>query len=124
MSEYYSTCPFPKPKTKKKKPLYNGYKDKANRYCIYCGEAYAERHEVFPGTANRQISIENKFQVDLCPAHHAELQDNVTEWAKKENVKLKRYFQRRWEREMIEKTGISEDNARTMWIEMIGRSYL
>ena len=53
---YYETCAIPKPGNKKKKILYNGYKNKAERVCFFCKTPNAERHEVFPGN-NRQISI-------------------------------------------------------------------
>lgn len=68
LDEYYQTCPFPKPKTTKKKKKVNGWKNKKYRRCKYCGEGNAERHEVFFG-ANRQTSIDNKFQVDVCRKH-------------------------------------------------------
>ena len=123
MNNYYDTCAFPKPRATKKKLLCNGYKDKPNRYCMYCGTAYAERHEVFPGSGNRQISIREGFQVDVCSAHHAELQNNITKWAQEENLRLRQMFQSEWENKLID-DGCSEDQARYAWIQMIGRSYL
>lgn len=50
---YYRNCPFPKPKTTKKKLLVNGYKDKEKRRCWYTDRPGAERHEIFGGP-NRQ----------------------------------------------------------------------
>lgn len=35
--EYYESCAFPKPKTKKKKLLENGYKNKQDRICEITG---------------------------------------------------------------------------------------
>ena len=69
MANYYDSCPIPKPRSAKKKRACNGYKDKKNRYCYYCGTPYAERHEVYGGS-NRQKSILNKWQVDLCHSCH------------------------------------------------------
>ena len=69
MIDYYKTCAVAKPVDKKKKKLMNGYKDKPNRICVECGTGYAERHEIFGG-ANRQHSIEDKLQIDLCKECH------------------------------------------------------
>lgn len=101
--------------------VYN-VKDKAERCCYYCGTPYAERHEVFGGP-NRQISIDNGFQVDLCPAHHREIQDNITEWAKKQNRIWRKAYQTKYERTLI-KRGATEEQARESFIMLIGRSYL
>lgn len=120
---YYDTCAFPKPKDKKKKLLYNGYKTKAERVCAYCNMPHAERHEIFPGSANRQISIREKFQIDVCPQHHKELQDNITEWGQRENKKLKKACQYKWEKKLID-AGTAPERTREAWIQMIGRSYL
>ena len=118
---YYDTCAIPKPATRKKKKKCNGYKDKPNRFCAYTGQPYAERHEVFGGP-NRQISIDMGFQVDVSPEVHRELQDNITEWAQKENRRLRQKFQRRYEQDLID-AGMSEEQARYAWIQLIGRSY-
>lgn len=78
--------PVPKPeKTKKKRKKQNGYANKAERYCHYCGTAYAERHEVYGGNPNRQISIDHGFQVDLCQKCHLEIEENITDRAKERN---------------------------------------
>ena len=84
ISDYYRTCPFPKPVDKRKKKKVNGYKDKHKRRCYYCGTYGAERHEVY-GNSNRQISIDNGFQVDLCRDCHREMQENITTRAKERN---------------------------------------
>lgn len=91
---YYDTCAFPKPRDKKKKKKCNGYKHKADRICAYTGRPFAERHEIFCGR-NRQISIDNGFQIDVCPEIHA----------------------------LID-AGIAPDEARERWLRLIGRSYL
>lgn len=115
--------PIEKPKNRKKQKTVNGWKDKPDRYCAYCGRPYAERHEVFYGTSNRQISIDNGFQVDVCETHHKELHEDLTEWAQATNSRLRQTFQRSWEAKLIE-TGITPDQARTLWILLIGRNYL
>ena len=122
LDNYYQNCPFPKPKTTKKKKKVNGWKNKKYRRCKYCGEGNAERHEVFFG-ANRQISIDNKFQVDVCRKHHEELHANSTDWAISENKKLRQYFQLKYEIELIEQ-GYTAEQARREWMRLIGRNYL
>lgn len=119
---YYDTCAFPKPQDKKKKKKCNGYKDKADRVCAYTGRPFAERHEIFCGR-NRQISIDNGFQIDVCPEIHAELQANITEWAQAENLRLRQKCQSEYEDTLIG-SGIAPDEARKLWIRLIGRSYL
>lgn len=119
---YYDTCAFPKPRDKKKKKKVNGYKDKADRICAYTGRPFAERHEIFCGR-NRQISIDNGFQIDVCQELHAELQENITEWAQAENLRLRQKCQSEYEDTLIS-SGIAPDEAREDWLRLIGRSYL
>ena len=107
--------------TKKQKKT-NGYKEKAKRICCYTGEPFAERHEVFRGP-NRQISIDNGFQIDVCRAMHEELQANVTEWAQRENLHWKQHFQQMYEDKLIA-SGMTSKQARDMWLKLIGRNYL
>lgn len=123
LDEYYQNCPFPKPKpTKKKRLLYNGYKNKAQRICYYTGRPGAERHEIWGGPW-RQTSIEMGFQVDLCPELHRELHANQSEWAKRENLYWRRRYQKEYEDKLI-KSGVSKKQARECWMALIGRNYL
>lgn len=119
---YYETCAFPKPQDKKKKKKCNGYKDKESRVCAYTGRPFAERHEIFCGR-NRQISIERGFQIDVCPEIHEELQANITEWAQAENLRLRQKCQWEYENDLIS-TGVTPEQARELWLKLIGRSYL
>lgn len=121
MSDYYYNCPFPKPKPSKRKLLSNGWKDKGNRRCYYCGAFGAERHEVFPGK-NRQISIREGFQVDVCSEHHKMLQENTTPWAQAENKFLKADIQRNYIKKLVG-YGMNKEQALEVWMEMIGRNY-
>lgn len=116
--------PAPKPlKTKKKKLLENGYKDKPQRHCYYTGQAGAERHEVYSGK-NRQISIEYGFQVDLSPEIHARFHnprtredfDRIEYWEKK--------CQRDFETKLIYDKGMSAKSARACFMAIIGKNYL
>lgn len=122
MNDYYKTCPIPKPIDRKKKKKVNGYKDKHKRICYYCHTAGADRHEVF-GASNRQISINNGFQVDLCRKCHKEIQDNITQWAQEQNTFWKQKYQKEYEQKLIER-GMSPKDARAFWICLIGRNYL
>lgn len=114
--------PFPKPVERKKKKKYNGYKDKAERFCYYCGTPYAERHEVFGGPL-RQVSIDYGFQVDLCPNCHRELQENITERAQEENLKWKQYYQAKYMAQLME-DGAEEKVALRLWMRLIGKNYI
>lgn len=122
MNDYYKNCAFPKPVNKKKKKKANGWKGKKDRFCKYCGKPYAERHELFGGS-NRQLSIDKGWQIDVCTKHHGELQANITSWAKEENLRLRRLYQTKQEEEFMEASA-SANQAREIWISMIGKSYL
>lgn len=106
----------------KKNKKVNGWKMKSERFCKYCGRPYAERHEVFGGS-NRQISIDNEFQIDVCRHHHEELHKNCSEWATAENERLKKHFQFKHEGRLIE-LGYTEEQARRDWMLLIGKNYL
>lgn len=122
MNEYYRTCPFPKPQDTKKKKLMNGYKDKANRICAYCGRPNAERHEIFGGP-NRQISIRYGFQIDVCNDHHGLLQENIALWAQEQNRLLRAKCEREYLDNLID-DGLTEEQALDMWMQLIGKNYI
>lgn len=112
LDKYYQNCAYPKPpKTKKKKLLYNGYKDKPQRRCWYTGRPGADRHEIWPGNSFRQTCIDHGFQVDVCREIHDILHANSSEWAKTENLKWKMYYQQKYENELME-AGLSQEQAR------------
>lgn len=114
--------PVPKPVDKPKKRKQNGWKDKSERYCYYCKTANAERHEVYGGNPNRQISINHGFQVDLCPKCHKEMQDNITDQAQERNEFWRRHYQEIYEGKLIS-SGVSIKQARELWMLLIGRNY-
>lgn len=70
-----------------------------------------------------QLSIDNGFQIDVCSEIHAELQENITEWAQAENLRLRQKCQSEYEDTLIG-SGITPDEARKLWLNLIGRSYL
>ena len=112
---------FPKPSDRKKRKKANGWKHKCDRICAYCGTPYAERHEIFGGP-NRQNSIDHEFQIDLCSAHHRELQENCSEWAQAENRRLRQECQERFEAQLQEE-GLTAVQAREEWMLLIGKNY-
>jgi hypothetical protein len=122
MNAYYMTCAVPKPVDKRKKKKQNGWKEKPGRVCAYDGTAGAERHEVFGGPL-RQVSIDLGFRVDVSPKRHAELHANATEWATRENLRLRRFFQAKYEAECFA-AGMGTEEARAAWMKLMGRSWL
>lgn len=123
----------------KKRKKQNGWKDKPNRYCRYTGRPYAERHELFCGNPLRQISIDNGFQVDLCwPIHklfhgivdRAGLESvgitmpNPLVWAENELEKLRQECQQNYECKEQTERGLTPEQARANWMELIGRNYI
>ena len=120
---YYNSCTIPKPIDKKKPKLTNGYKNKASRICYYCDNAGGERHEVYGGNPNRQISIKHQFQVDLCQDCHEEIEANITDRAKERNEYWQKHFQSLYESKLIE-SGVSKKQARGLWMLLIGWNYL
>lgn len=121
MNDYYKNCAVPKPPEKKKKKLMNGWKDKPRRRCVICGQLGAERHELFGGP-NRQISIREGFQVDLCRSHHEAFHRRDPEWLPI-ILEYQRKAQRHYEMAYIH-AGMSPSDARHIWMELIGRNYL
>lgn len=120
--KYYDYAARQMTRAAREKKKCNGYKDKADRICFYTGLPYAERHEVFGG-ANRKTSLRCGFQVDLSPAAHRELQDNVTSWAKKENRKWRAVYERLYIDEVMAE-GVGEMEALQAWMHLIGRNYI
>ena len=108
---------------RKKKRKYNGYKNKADRICFYTGRPYADRHEVFPGTSNRQICIKLGMQLDIYREKHEEIQGNITPWAKEENAKWRACYQRVY-MDFAEGEGLTEAEALRAWMGLIGRNYI
>lgn len=121
MNKYYKSCPFPKPESSRKKLLSNGYKGKMNRICAICGERGAERHELFGG-ANRQTSIREGFQIDLCRTHHIAFHTKDEEWMPVV-LEYQRNAQHMFELKLVD-GGVSPENARAVWMHMIGRNYI
>jgi hypothetical protein len=122
MAEYYEICAFPKPGSRKKKKLYNGYKDKPNWFCHYCKTPYAERHEIFEGK-NRQISIQYGFQVNVCRPCHQEMQDNITERGKERNRYWERHYEIKYMKDRMAE-GMTARQALNSWMALIGKNYV
>jgi hypothetical protein len=115
--------PVPKPqKEKMKKKQQNGWKNKPERYCFYTGEPGAERHEIYGGS-RRQISIDRGYQVDLCQEIHERFHDPQTDLDFERIIFWKKHYQAIYEAEQIE-AGKTPEQARTQWIEDMGKNYL
>lgn len=124
MKDYYEYAIRSILRAQKEKPKVNGYKNKAERVCFYTGKTSAERHEVFGGTANRKISVKYGFQIDLCPEKHKELQDNITPWAKIENEKWRRAYERAYIAFLKKTKDLTFKQAYDEWMLLIGRNYV
>ena len=81
--------------------------------CFFCGGPAECIHEVFFGTANRQISIENGFCVGLCHQEH-NLSNKSVHRDRKMDLKLKKTYQTEYEKK----------HTRADFINLIGKSYL
>lgn len=81
--------------------------------CFFCGRPAECIHEVFFGTANRRISIENGFCVGLCHKEH-NLSNKSVHKDREMDLKLKRAYQKEYM-----KTHTKEE-----FIRLIGKSYL
>lgn len=114
--------PIPKPKPKRKKKLYNGWKDKPRRMCYYCGTYNADRHEVYGGP-NRQKSIQMGFQIDLCRKCHNAIHAAATPLWQERKQFWQRCYQKAFE-ETLTESGITPAQARSTWMNMMGKNYL
>jgi hypothetical protein len=84
------------------------------RECFLCGSTYwLERHHVFYGNPNRELSEKYGLVVDLCHFCHNEPPFGV-HFNHENDLKLKRIFQQRFE---DEHPGLS-------FIEIFGKNYL
>ena len=82
-------------------------------HCYFCGKPRECIHEVFFGTANRKISIENGFCVGLCHGHH-NMNTNSVHHNRIMDLKLKQLYQKEYEK----------NHTREDFIKLIGQSYL
>ena len=122
LKQYYKGCAIPKPQDKKKKKAVNGWKDKPNRYCIVCGAGYAERHEIFGGS-NRQYSIDDGLQIDLCMEHHRWWHESTDEEAMEWRKQWRRKAQRCYEKRLID-AGAKPVQARKIFMKRYGVNLL
>lgn len=81
--------------------------------CFFCGRPAECIHEVYFGSANRRISIENGFCVGLCHKEH-NLSTNAVHNDRKMDLKLKQLYQQEYEK----------NHSREDFIKLIGKSYL
>ena len=81
--------------------------------CFFCGIPAQCTHEVFYGTANRKISIQNGFCVGLCHKHHNMSNKSVHNDIEMDKL-LKKIYQEKYE----------ESHTRAKFLSLIGKSYL
>lgn len=81
--------------------------------CFFCGKPAECIHEVFFGTANRRVSIENGFCVGLCHKEH-NLSFKSVHNNREMDLVLKRAYQKKYE----------ENHSREEFIKLIGKSYI
>lgn len=81
--------------------------------CYFCDRPAECIHEVYFGTANRRISIENGFCVGLCHQEH-NLSSRSVHRDRAMDLELKRTYQKEFER----------THRRDEFIKLIGKSYL
>jgi hypothetical protein len=85
-------------------------------HCVECGRTNVELHEVFFGTANRKLSIEDGLVIPLCKAqHHAGNLKGIHQDIDL-NTKWKEIAQKRWQ----EYYGRDEESFRKRY----GKNYL
>lgn len=65
-------------------------------HCIECGRNDCEKHEVFFGTANRRLSIEDGLVIPLCNAEHHKGNLIGIHQDEKLNLKWKRIAEEKW----------------------------
>jgi hypothetical protein len=101
---------FPKPKHKKKKPLYN-HRPTVEDVCIYTSEPFACTHEVFFGRGQRQLSIKYGMQVKVSSRIHQSIHANPLTGM---DLELKRKHQLIFERK----------HGHVRFMQLFGRDYL
>lgn len=76
------------------KKRYSILQNKKN--CYFCGKPAECIHEVFYGTANRKLSIEDGCCVYLCNQHH-NMSNNSVHFNKNMDLQLKIVMQKQWQ---------------------------
>lgn len=102
---------YPKPKKRKKRAKNNPVPTFGAR-CEVCGNPYAETHEIFYGTGQRQLSIKYGIQALLCAEHHRGA--NGPHHNRERDLELKRRGQRDFE----------QWHGHEKFMELFGRNYL
>ena len=84
------------------------------KHCAECGRNYIELHEVFFGSANRKLSIQDGLVIPLCKELHHCGNSIGIHHDKDLNIKWKKIAQKRWheyygktKEDFIKRSGIS-----------------
>ena len=104
---------FPKPQYRKSKKTKNNSRPTIDDRCYFTGKPYAELHEVFFGTKNRQNSIKWGMQIRLCPELHR-IGPNAVHNNRDFDIYLKKMFQKKFE----------EQYGHKKFMEVFGANYL
>ena len=91
--------------------------------CFICGRyGPTEKHHIF-GSYNRKKSEEDGLYVYLCHSCHNEPPDGV-HFNKRNMQRLHVAGQSRWEMVKIIQDGMTDEEARTAFMERYGKNYL
>ena len=82
--------------------------------CFFCGRPRECIHEVYYGTANRKVSIQNGFCVGLCNEHHNMSNDSVHH-NREMDLKLKKE---------VEKAYLEQGHSINDFLQLVGKNYL
>ena len=85
-----------------------------DRECLICGSTHnIHIHEVFYGSANRQLSIKYGLCVCLCARHH-NMSESGVHFSKPLDIKLKKFAQERF----------NEAYPELDFLKIFGKNYL
>lgn len=92
--------------------------------CYLCGQNNGfERHHCIHGTANRQIAEQEGLWVYLCHECHRSGKHSV-HGCKSTDLMIEQDAQSVWETQYIIKNNATQEEARTAWIKLFGKSYI
>lgn len=93
-------------------------------YCIFCGKPKEAEHHLIFGFSQRAISENFGLKIPICNEHHnmGDITRRIHGNSMAERLS-KMVGQSEWEKDLIEKEGISKSEARDKFIKTFGRNY-
>ena len=82
--------------------------------CFFCGRPRECIHEVYYGTANRKVSIQNGFCVGLCNEHH-----NMSNYSVHHNREMDLKLKKE-----VEKAYLEQGHSINDFLQLVGKNYL